>query len=563
MKSRLFSLFCAAVLCIALLVACHPVSRIDTALSDVESYINEAPDSARTVLQAMDTTALRSRRLKARYALLRMMAQDKCYDDITLPGLLDPAAGWFERHGTPDEKMKLWFYRGRIQFYRGDVNEAAVAFARAETYADDVQDQHARGLLYISQLIMYKSVYNRAMAQEYGEKVVEIFRQTNDPLIGPALSLLAGVYHGQQKWELADSLYREAMPYFEVVPETAPSYLSDCAQMKVVQPRPDPEGAIALLDRLRELTGSFDVNEAGVYAYALELMGERAAADEIIPTLRAYAEQDRAALIWLARIDEARGDYENAIREQADVYRSEAVLIQKTLEDSVTQALRDDAARPAKEARERNRMTLIAAGGIFFAMLSLLLLLLLRKSRLRVERDRLIELRERMQEELEKVQEEKTQLVSGQEDRIREMEEIVAREREDFMRDRLNRLRQVGELRSTFWWRERGRMREVDAIQRIKKEFSYVFRTDNDGAAMIRHLDQELDGAVTRLCEALHLENKPKEILFLGCCILDLEPEMIAEMMETSKANVYEKRSRLRARVRALEDPLMAALVGK
>ena len=171
-----------------------------------------------------------------------------------------------------------------------------------------------------------------------------------------------------------------------------------------------------------------------------------------------------------------------------------------------------------------------------------------------------------MQEEMEKVQAEnveKTQLLSGQEDRIREMEELVAKERDAFTRDRVNRLRQLGELRSTFWWRERGGMREADAIQRIKKEFSYVFQTDDDGAAMVQHLDEELNGSVSQLREALRLGRKPKDVLFLCCCILDLEPEMIAEIMDTSKANVYEKRSRLRARVRALNDPMLAVLVGK
>ena len=38
---------------------------------------------------------------------------------------------------------------------------------------------------------------------------------------------------------------------------------------------------------------------------------------------------------------------------------------------------------------------------------------------------------------------------------------------------------------------------------------------------------------------------------------------MIAEIMNTSRANVYEKRSRLRARIRELNDPLLIALVEK
>ena len=564
MNNRFRPLLCAAALCVALLVSCHPFSRVDAALNDVESYINDAPDSARTALQALDTTALRTKRLRARYALLRTMAQNKCYDDITIPGVLDPAAGWFERHGSADEKMKLWFYRGRIQQARGLQNEAAISYSRAESYSDKVQDQHALGLLYLSQQTIYHAVYNRAKEQEYSEKAIAIFQRIDDPLTGPSLGMLAIAYHGQQKWALADSVFREATPYFEVFPSLAPSYLSDYAVMKVEQPRKDPAGTIALLGRFRELTGGFGVNEAGAYAYALELLGDSKAADSVVAQLRAVAGPERhTALAWLSKIDLARGDFASAYWERVEVYRTESEYIQKTLEDSVTQALRDDAARQAEDARKDLRMTLYFAGGAFFALLSLVLLLLLRKSRIMVERDRLVDLRERMQEELEKVQEQNTRLISGQEDRIRAMEERVARERESFARERVRRLRQLGELRSTFWWRERGGMREVDAIQRIKKEFSYVFQTDDDGASLIRNLDEVLNGAVSQLRVGLRLGRKPKDELFLCCCILDLEPEMIAEMMDITKANVYEKRSRLRARVRELNDPLLAVLVEK
>ena len=87
--------------------SCSSVSETKALLNDVESYINDAPDSARRVLMSVDSTSLLTPRLRAQYSLLRMMAQDKCYDDITVPGMLDDAA-WFERHGTPDERMKLW-----------------------------------------------------------------------------------------------------------------------------------------------------------------------------------------------------------------------------------------------------------------------------------------------------------------------------------------------------------------------------------------------------------------------------------------------------------------------
>ncbi|MBR5076172.1 MAG: hypothetical protein IKX28_04060 [Bacteroidales bacterium] len=491
------------VLCLAVFAACRPVSQVDTVLNDVESFINDAPDSARTVLQSLDTTILRTKRLKARYALLRTMAQAKCYDDTTIPGLLDPDADWFSRHGSPDEKLKLWFYRGGLQLNQGNVNEAAIAFSQAETYADKVQDLHALGLLYLSQRAVYNAVYNRAKEQEYAEKAVELFKRIDDPLTGSSLGTLACVYHAQQKWALADSVFRLAIPYFEDIPALAPSFLSDYAQMKVEQPHADPAGAITLLNRYLEFTGGFTVSEAGAYAYALELLGNHAAATPILSQLESFEGTDRyTALIWLAKIALAREDYQTAYWAQAEVYQSESEYIQKTLEDSVTQALRDEAARQAKSFQERFQLALLLAGGVFFALLSLVLFLLLHKSKIRIERDRLIDLREQMQEELEKVQEEnaeKAQLISGQENRLREMEDLVAKERETYTRERVNRLRQLGELRSTFWWRERGGMRESDAIQRIKKEISYVYQTDNDGVALVRRLDAELDGAISQL----------------------------------------------------------------
>ena len=549
-----------------LLAACGPASRTDALLNDVESYINEAPDSARRVLQSVDARSLQAKQVKAHYALLRMMAMDKCDDDITIPGLLDDAA-WFERHGSPDEKMKYWFYRGRIQEDMGDMNSAAVALARAEKYADKVQDQHARGLLYLAFYRVFKSVSNRSKEQEYVEKAMDLFQRTGDPLTGPCFGILGSVYRRQQKWALADSAFRMAEPYFESNPSYAPSSLYYYAEVKLLRPDPDPAGAIALLDRYKELVGGFGVSESGAYAYALTLLGDKKMADAYIDALRAVSGPEyHASLFWLERIDVARNDYASAYGERSELYRYESGAIQAALDDSVMKVLRDDASRQAEDARVRLRQMLFLGGILFFAMLSLVLLSLLRKGKIQAERDRLVDLREQMQEELEKSQEEnaeKAQLISGQEDRIREMEANVVRERETYTRERVNRLRQLGELRSTFWWRERGLMREADAIQRIKKEISYVYQTDNDGVALVRRVDAELDGAVSLLRKMLHLRGKPKEVLFLCCCILDLEPEMVAEIMGTSKVSVYAKRSRLRARVRELNDPLLSVLVDR
>ena len=548
-----------------LLSACDSVSRTDARLSEIESYLNEAPDSARTALQAMDTTALRTKRLRARYSFLRTVATDRSGGDIRVPGLFDDAFAWYSRHGSPDEKLKAWYYRGRVHFASYSNNEAAIAYSQAEAYADQVQDQHALGRLYVAFSSVYRRVSNFARQREYAEKAYETFMRVDDPYTLPSLGVLAMACHRQEHWAEADSLYREALPSVDTLSSALSQYLYDYARMKLEQPVRDPDGALALLERYRNAGGYFGVDQTGAYAYALELTSGRAASDPIVEQLRTVEGAERfAALVWLTRIDEHRNDYSSAFREFTESYKIDKSNIVSNLEDSVTQALREEADRKAEEARARLRSSWYLVGGIFFALLSLVLLLLMHRGRLKAERDRLVDLREQMQSELERVQEENTEkaeLLSGQEDRIREMEENVAREREVYTRERVKRLRQLGELRSTFWWREHGGMRESDAIQRIKNEISYVYQTDNDGAALIRRLDAELDGAISRLRKELHLRGKPQEVLFLCCCILDLEPEMIAEIMGTSKANVYVKRFRLRARIRELNDPLLSVLV--
>ena len=122
------------------------------------------------------------------------------------------------------------------------------------------------------------------------------------------------VYHSRQEWEKADSLFREAIPSSENAPVALRSYLFSYAQMKLLQPEPDPAGALALLNRYRELNARFGVVEKGVYAFALELLGRKTESDPIIAELRGIKEN--AALVWLARIDKARGDYESALLER-------------------------------------------------------------------------------------------------------------------------------------------------------------------------------------------------------------------------------------------------------
>lgn len=208
-----------------------PAGRVTQALDEVESCINVQPDSALVMLQRIDSTALTGPAVKARYALLKTMALDKCFMDITMPGLLDPAVSWYTKFGSADEKLKIHHYQGRIQQDLGNQRVAIVEYARAEEYVDKARDKHAVGVLYAAIGSVYNAVYNWDQELLYKEKASAVFKQADDPMYGSSLGSLALAYQNKKEWALADSLYRIGIAASEAYPQAQKSYIFEYARI--------------------------------------------------------------------------------------------------------------------------------------------------------------------------------------------------------------------------------------------------------------------------------------------------------------------------------------------
>ncbi len=117
-------------------------------LSDIESYIDSRPDSALAAIRQIDTAALRGRAVKAKYSLLHAIALDKNYIDTADTRIVQPAVEWYDRHGSPEERLKAYMYLGTEQYNAGRYNQAIVSFSKAAEFAESVEDQNLLGILY-------------------------------------------------------------------------------------------------------------------------------------------------------------------------------------------------------------------------------------------------------------------------------------------------------------------------------------------------------------------------------------------------------------------------------
>lgn len=63
------------------------------------------------------------------------MAFDR--NHLTIPNLhiIEPAVRYYERHGSKDTKMKMYFYLGVAQYDTGDLESAIVSYIRAKEYS--------------------------------------------------------------------------------------------------------------------------------------------------------------------------------------------------------------------------------------------------------------------------------------------------------------------------------------------------------------------------------------------------------------------------------------------
>ncbi len=539
----------ALITAVTFLVACGPSlkQRVAATLDDVETYINERPDSALAVLMAVDTTSMTTRALRARYSLLRAMALDKCYEDITAPGLLDPAIAWYEHHGTADEKMKTLFYQGRIAQVNKEWNNAAVRYYQAEGFADEAKDRHAVGLLYEAISSIYNYVYNTEKEQEYVEKALRTYRQANDPLYGSALGDLAIVYQSKQEWATADSLYLEAIAHSKEYPHSLAIYLSNYGRMKVLQPDKDPVGALAVLNQKRQISGSLTPEEAGAYAYALVLCGRHREAKEILDQLASFTTASLGSVeAWICRCALAIGDYQRAYESQRKARLWEESELRRILSDPVSGAITEYQEMLSIQRRMQYKVRLSVLVIILLVLCFAFALVYIRKNELEADKSRMLEICSILEEE-----------ASEHETRTVVLQEQLHNIQEAARQERVFRFRQTGRLQAAIWHLNRtgeSWIKKDSRLVSIKEELCQIYDIDDTGEKLVRRLDRDLDGKIIPLVEVLHLKDNPNEQLFLCCCLLDLPAEMVAARFNLTSNNVRVKKHRLKDQIARLNN---------
>ncbi len=139
--------------------ACKNISEIDSTLNDVSEYMEEYPDSALTVLQKIEPNQLADKKQKARYALLLTIALDKNYIDTTNFNLLQPAIEYYLRKGNATEKLRTYYYMGRICVNAQDEEQAMNYYLLGLSQGENSDDYLTKARLLFSKAQIHNNLY--------------------------------------------------------------------------------------------------------------------------------------------------------------------------------------------------------------------------------------------------------------------------------------------------------------------------------------------------------------------------------------------------------------------
>lgn len=129
-------------------------------MESADRIMEECPDSALAILSDIDSTSLTGDEERARMALLMSMVLDKNYIDTTDFSVLQPAINYYLSKGNADDRLRTYYYQGRIYQNMGDDDGAMKSFVRGLDLGEEATDTLTLARMLVAQSFIFKSLSN-------------------------------------------------------------------------------------------------------------------------------------------------------------------------------------------------------------------------------------------------------------------------------------------------------------------------------------------------------------------------------------------------------------------
>lgn len=548
-----------------LLVSCDN-RQTKSLLQDVETYIQERPDSALRVLRKVDSLTLNTKSLRARYSLLFAMALDKNYIDTTALSILEPTVAYYERLGSPQDKMLSCYYLGRIYANRKDYPNAVIFYSQALRESSEY-DYYHRGLIYAASADAYNASFNDEEELRNTILAYECFEKIGDKDLDLSLYKVAQAYHNNERFDVADSLYSLVYSGKDSTSRLALYAMEDLVSNDLYQEKQDVERDLELLEYVAEHRGNLSLESYYEYAYLLLLAGKESEAENILSQL-SNREANGKTMEIRYRIAECKGQNEEALALSKSMLSHQNDVVKKKLAQSVFKAQSDYYRLTAEVSEQKStianqRSVIILIAGLMMAGL-LYIVFMKRKTALIREKDRLAQAVEESEKLLETV---RNRAKQEKEERDKDIFDLKSHNERE--RDKIKELRDmyVSLYQKRFY--EIGKYYDAASSHRLEsiKEKAYhdvisstqalfeEIASGSEGQKKFEaRINADLDDIVSKIRSDFP-KLKDDDIRFICYLIVGFDTSTISFLMDISKENVRVKKHRLREKLNGYSGP--------
>ena len=548
-----------------LLVSCDN-RQTKSLLQDVETYIQERPDSALRVLRKVDSLTLNTKSLRARYSLLFAMALDKNYIDTTALSILEPTVAYYERLGSPQDKMLSCYYLGRIYANRKDYPNAVIFYSQALRESGEY-DYYHRGLIYAASADAYNASFNDEEELRNTILAYECFEKIGDKDLDLSLYKVAQAYHNNERFDVADSLYSLVYSGKDSTSRLALYAMEDLVSNDLYQEKQDVERDLELLEYVAEHRGNLSLESYYEYAYLLLLAGKESEAENILSQL-SNREANGKTMEIRYRIAECKGQNEEALALLKSMLSHQNDVVKKKLAQSVFKAQSDYYRLTAEVSEQKStianlRSVIILIAGLMMAGL-LYIVFMKRKTALIREKDRLAQAVEESEKLLETV---RNRAKQEKEERDKDIFDLKSHNERE--RDKIKELREMYVALYPKRFSESGKYYDAASSHRLEsiKEKAYhdvisstqalfeEIASGSEGQKKFEaRINADLDDIVSKIRSDFP-KLKDDDIRFICYLIVGFDTSTISFLMDISKENVRVKKHRLREKLNGYAGP--------
>ena len=517
----------------------------------VEAQIKSSPDSSLSLLYSISEDDIRLPRPKARYSLLKVMAKDKCYLDISEDTTIRMSYEWYQLHGNERYKMLSSYYLGLVEQNRGNSIEAVLAFREAEPLAEILEDYRQLSLIQQHLCGVFSDNYDHVRALEYAEASLKAAEKVSEPL------MVAYCRYDVAKQLLAEYRYDEAERIIDTLlqkTDAPPAFLSVVLGMKariLLFRKPyDYEGAIGICDRMVALGTDLFSNEVyGILALVEEIKGNSEKADQFLRKELSLALTDVDSLVYYNdcyNLYDRRGDWKSAVDYLSRRTKKLDRIVIELLGQSETHALesfyREKLA--LELLRTRYRQYAAVFGGIVSIVIILSLIVLLKK-----KNRRLLEDMAKIQEFSEDI----SRLNASNLDTYKVVDSLIA--------DKVCSLQQLSE--SFFSWEDeavkkrenkKGRLMRDEIISSFRKQLNELREDQSFISTLEQSLNLKEECIMEKVRELLPNE-KELDFSILTLLFSGFSIKSISFLFRMSEASLRMRKTRYKQQFENLTEP--------